>query len=160
MRQARIRIHKALLENSVDGALSNLQSRKPRDCSTKVEQGLEGLQQERLVLIKCLTYDGGMFRVSFRQLLTFLCGIATVASPSARCQQLVANGVSLSASNQAFSTSLAGEANSAFYSLNGGSISASNVTLSTTGSLRVWRLRNVNRSDYHQYRHRFGLRWR
>ena len=72
-------------------------------------------------------------RASFCPIVALLCIIAFAASPSARSQQLVANGVSVAASNQAFSTSLGGNANSALYSLNGNSISASNITLSTTG---------------------------
>ena len=61
------------------------------------------------------------------------CIIAFAASPSARSQQLRADGVSLTGSNQTFTTSTSGEANSALYSLNRGSIFASNVILSTTG---------------------------
>ena len=81
-----------------------------------------------------MIYGGEVGRLNLPQIATVICGIATVlASPCARSQQLVANGVSLTASNQTFSTSANGDANSALYSLNGGSIFASNVTLSTTG---------------------------
>ncbi len=86
-------------------------------------------------------------RASFCPIVALLCIIAFAASPSARSQQLVANGVSVAASNQAFSTSLGGNANSALYSLNGGSISASNITLSTTGGVRARHHRTLP-SDY------------